>query len=129
MFYVNSHKKLYKPLPAVIWSIHPTSQIITIRPAWDPYTKLILPKELDQYYSYPHMLSLAKLLKSVRFYPEGTKYVAVVRRALAFFRQGYFIYLGENVLIDPWGNDEPLAAINYVDPFHEYNEPLKFYGN
>lgn len=126
---IHNTKKYKEPVPAVIWSIHPLSQIITIRPAWDPYTKLILEKELDEYWSYGHMLSLAKILKQSGFYPYKAKYLNVVRRNLAFFRQGYFVYPGENIIVDPWyfDGDKP-AAINYYNPFHEYDEQPKFYG-
>ena len=129
MLLINDYKKFSKPVPTVIWSIHPVSQIITIRPAWDPYSKLILPKELDSYFRYGHILSLAKLIKSSGFYPEGSKYMKIVRRNLAFFRQGKFVYIGQNLIIDPWHFEgEKPAEINYYNPFHEYNELPKFYG-
>jgi hypothetical protein len=130
MLYINNRNKLFKPVPAVIWSIHPKSQIVCIRPSWDPYTKLILPKELDSYYKYGHLLSLAKLLKDSHFYPWDAKFMQIARRNLAFFSSGNFIHLGQNLLIDPWhfDGDKP-AEINYYNPFHEYNELPQFYGN
>ena len=121
-------KKLFlNPVPSVLWSIHPVSQIITIRPAWEPYTKLILPKLLDEYYLYGHMLALAKLLKSSGFYPWDAKYARIVRRNLAFFRGGDFIFHGRNLIVDPWYYDgDSVAKINFYNPFQEYNEPQKF---
>jgi hypothetical protein len=125
MLFLNDAKKFHKPVPAVIWSIHPETQIITVRPSWDPYTKLILPKSLDDYFLRGHFYTLAKTIKYSRFYPEGTKYTQVAHRVLAFFRQGQFIYPGQNVVIDPWYNDGALAAINYINPFREYGEQEK----
>src|SRR3989338_782028 len=127
MIYSEDTNKVQRPVPAVLWSIHPVSQIITIRPAWEPYTKLILTEQLDEYYRYSHMLALAKLIKSTGFYPWDAKYAQIVRRNLAFFRSGDFIYLGRNLIVDPWYFDEESPAkINFYNPFQEFDEPPRF---
>ena len=129
MLYMHSTKMYLKPVPAVIWSVHPISQIITVRPAWDPYSKFILPKELDSYFLPGHFYALGKLLKETRFYPYEAKFVQIARNILAYFRQGKFIYVGQNVVIDPWFNNaEKIAAINYYDPFQESKDLPRFYG-
>lgn len=129
MLYTHNSNKSGRPVPAVIWSIHPISQIITVRPAWDLYTKLILPRSLDEYYKRGHFYTLAKLIRQSGLYPHGTKYVQVARNVLAFFRKGQFVHLGQNVIVDPWyDNAQNIVAINYYNPWHEYNEIPKFYG-